>query len=941
MLTIRALTGGATYASQHLSANDYYSEQERIVGQWLGRGAALLGLEGEVKMEQFDALREGLDPETGAYLRPRQSADRFNEEGERTGTARNLYDFTVSAPKSVSIESLVDPRLVEAHAQAVKEMASEMETLAAARVRQQGADENRITGNLAIAAFHHDTSRELDPQLHSHLVAGNLTYDGTEQRWKALQASAIYEQRAYLTEVYRNALATRVLELGYAIENRYAQGRERGFEIQGIGQETLEKFSRRSEQRDQAIRQFLEINGRLPTNAEVAVLVRESRTDKLIETSAGEVKQQQMARFELQELTRLEQLREQAFQRGPVVEKAQAAASLLYAREHIFERVSVAQDHELKAEALRYSRGHINLAELKTAALQEESRGTVLRAGNEIATEASLARERETIQIVDRGQGQFPRLGGENEFVVSDRLRPEQKHAVQFVLDSRDLAVNLRGAAGTGKTATLEEIRRGLAEGGREIVAVAPTRSAVEELAKVSFSNAITIERLLQNPQEQNRIAGKVLMVDEAGMVSSRQMHELLQIAERNRTQILFSGDTRQIQSVEAGDALRVLEQHSRLKGVSLSQVQRQTLAEYRAAVEELRQDPGRGFAKLEKMGAVHEVEWQLRPQEVAKAYREALGQPNAQGQARTVLVVAPTHEEIRRVTAAIRNERERAGELGESRELVRHVPLNWTQAQKQNVRNYRPGLVLEFHKATKEVAKHEAVEVVRVEQNKIVARKESGKEIALTRRQAQAFSMHERQAIAVAPGDRLLLEANRRETGFRATNGELVTVAHIDQGKVQLEDGRTLPTNYRQFDHGYAVTAHRSQGKTVDAVIVSADRMPKELFYVAATRGRESLAVVTSDREQLREAIGISAERQSATELARKAEQHRGLHPLPELSVAHGLEAAGNWALWRAASQAFEQSIPVPGHSRELVPEAKQEQEHKRENSVDHGYGF
>jgi len=77
-----------------------------------------------------------------------------------------------------------------------------------------------------------------------------------------------------------------------------------------------------------------------------------------------------------------------------------------------------------------------------------------------------------------------------------------------------------------------------------------------------------------------------------------------------------------------------------------------------------------------------------------------------------------------------------------------------------------------------------------------------------------------------VAAGERLMLTSNRRDTGFRATNGELVTVRGIERGRIQPEDGRALPANYHQFDHGHAITAHRNQGKTVDAVILSADAM-------------------------------------------------------------------------------------------------------------------
>jgi ATP-dependent exoDNAse (exonuclease V) alpha subunit len=536
----------------------------------------------------------------------------------------------------------------------------------------------------------------------------------------------------------------------------------------------------------------------------------------------------------------------------------------------VFERLSVAHDHEVLTEALRHGRGQIDHSELKGTLILQESSGAILRDRNEIATAASLEREREMIDWVNRGVGRFERLGADRQFVASDRLRPDQKHSIEFVLNSRDRAVNLRGAAGTGKTATLQELRRGLDEAGRKALAVAPTASAVEELQKVGFGDAITLERLLQDQLAQSAFRGSVVILDEAGMVSGRQMHELLELAKRQSARIVFSGDTRQIQSVEAGDALRVLENESRLKSTALTEVYRQTSPDYWDAIQELRRNPEAGFEKLDRIGAVRELSGADRVQAVAQAY--------TQSKSRDVLVVCATHDEIDRVTEAIRATRKQTGNLGESAQMARDVPLNWTAAQKSDSRNFLPGQRLTFHRAVRGVAKNETLEVVRAEGKSIVARNGQGEERTVTARQAKAFDVYERRTIEVAAGDTLLLTANRRDRGFRATNGEIVTVSRVDAGgRIRLEDGRELPGDFKQFAHGYAVTAHRSQGKSVDSVIISGDGMQKELFYVAASRGRDRVQVITSDKELLREAVARSTARQSASELARKARP--GLH--------------------------------------------------------------
>ncbi len=873
MLTIRAMSDGKGYSSRHLEHGDYYAEGERVLGCWQGRGAELLGLVGEIKPEDFESLREGLDPRTGEFLRQRKSADRVMPDGTIQSHGRNLYDFTISAPKSVSVMATVggDKRLVEAHERAVAETLKEIESHAAARVRLNKANDNRVTGNMVIALYHHDASRELDPQLHTHAVAANLTYDNTEGRWKALQASGIYERRSYLTEVYRNALAREVRSLGYEIETRCgARGKDQGFEIRGIPDDLLTKFSQRSRQRDQAIKQFVAKTGRQPTDNEVAILVRDTRADKLIEISTTEVHGVQHSRLTPGENRLLILLKPGRGISGVALNSGES--SLEYAKDHVFERVSVARDYEILAEALRHGRGQVDHQELKSRLAFQESLGMVLRNGNETATTASLRREKEMIACINRGIGDCEGLDKTDRYIPSDRLNPEQNEVIRFVLNSRDRTVNIRGAAGTGKTGTLRELRGAILESGHEVMAIAPTMGAVEELQKVGFRDAVTIERLLQDPRRQSAIGGNVLIVDEAGMVSGRQMHDLLDLIEKHSARMVFSGDTRQIQSVEACDALRILEKESRMKSVELVQVQRQTAKEYREAIKELRRDPAKGFEKLDAMGAVRQVPWLDRSEAVARAFADA------EAKGRNALVVCATHEEINRVTETIRTNRKKRGQIGNGVEIGRDVSLTWTTAQKSDTRNYQPGQVLVFHRAVKGIAKNDALEVIRIDGNQIIAGLPHGGLKAITSKDAKSFDVCERRNFKISPGDKLLITANRRGNGFRCTNGEIVTVSSIDhQKRITLIDGRVLPIDFKQFTHGYAVTAHRSQGKSVDEVIISGDGMRKELFYVAASRGRESLQIITSDKELLRESVGLSNARQSASELERK--NRPGLH--------------------------------------------------------------
>ena len=290
----------------------------------------------------------------------------------------------------------------------------------------------------------------------------------------------------------------------------------------------------------------------------------------------------------------------------------------------------------------------------------------------------------------------------------------------------------------------------------------------------------------------------------------------------------------------------------------------------------------------MQDLGALREVPYTERAQAVAYVYREMTAEADCK-----VLVVAPTHEEIGRVTQAIRKDLKQRSVLGDGETLQRHIPLQWTEAQKKDIYNYQPDQVLVFHRASHGIEKHEALTVTGVSGSTTHATNERGEVKPVSLTQAKSFSMHERTEIKVAAGDKLLLMGNRKEPGFRATNGELTTVRSVEQRIINLEDGRSMQANYREFMHGYAVTAHRSQGKTVDQVIISADVMKQELFYVAASRGREGIAIVTSDVERLGQSLDVSMARPYAIELANEiAQSKQSLEHNAEINPKQIIEA-------------------------------------------------
>ena len=872
------------YFDEHLSHNDYYTQNQAKHGQWIGLGAERLGLQqsGIVTRDSFLKLCDNQHPTTGERLTPQKFKDR-----------RIYFDFVCSPPKSVSILAVTmnDTRIIEAHKQASNLAIKELESFAAARIRKNGVeDKDRVTGNLVGAAFLHTTSRALDPQLHTHFVLFNCTWDKKEERWKALQTGGMFGAINYGTEVYRNELAKRLHKMGYSIRRTGS-----AFEIEGVDPKLIERFSKRSQQRDMAVKRQEAKLGRKLSKQEVAHVVHQTRAKKLKGVSDDEVRKQQLGEIGFFEKMALRKVVAAAdYSPARPAEYVNESGALAHGLAHIFERQSVAPQHKILEVALVKGCGQLDLGELKEKLACDDK---LVRVGSEFSTREILSKELALIRSVNRG------INAVEPFVQqcepSSRLGLDQRKALAHILTSSDQFTGFRGLAGSGKSTMLKELASVLRRENRQCLFCAPTASAADTLRREGLE-AMTLQRLLENYALRSSLSARsVIVLDEAGAVGLDDMVKLFEAVRRKDCRVVFSGDTGQHSSVPRGDALRILEQYSSYRFSELTTIRRQKPAAFREIVElAAAKQTDKAFAKLVELGAVTEISADGLHADDGQLYQKAAAAyVSAIKRGKSALLVSPTWAEIDAVTEKVRATLKADGAVSQNEETLRVFDsLSWTEAQKKNAHQYEVGQRLRFVRQTKKFERCETVEIAAVVEGGVRIRRADGTEVNFIPASAAAsFDVGESRELKVAAGDWLLLQANH---GKEFINGERVQVREIQNGRIALADGRALPASYNTFTHGYAVTSHSSQGKTVDEVLLVASSksfaaVNREQFYVSISRGRERVQIFTDDSELLGQRVTDTHERKAAVELTELRQELAKLGftrmetPVPLMGVA------------------------------------------------------
>lgn len=514
------LIENAQQAEHYFGQDNYYTTEEGFEhSAWAGKGAAALGLTGGVHREQFMELLQGKvdGQELGKWVK--------NEEtGEKEREHRPGIDLTFSAPKSVSLLAEVagDERVSKAHEVAVSRAIAYLEREAAqARSTTGGITTRENTGNLVVAMFRHDTSRELDPQTHTHAVVLNVTRREDGQ-WRSVSNEELLGHIKSAGAYYRAELAAELSKLGYEIDRTHEDGR---FEVKGFTPAQLDHFSQRSGQIEQA----LEARGkdrRTATTAEKQTAALDTRKAKR-EVDREPLREEWLSRAKDVGIDwdSIPRNKAQTFARESSAELyLRAKESVDYATKHLSERQAGFAVKDLYRTAVEHGIGKTTIEAIDKAIREAKKEGALIEVGDKrLTTREAVTAELRMVDTLQRSKGATAAVvkasvveskieAAEKRLIaagtISHGLNAGQEDAAKLILGSGDRYVGVQGYAGTGKTTMLNVVKAVAEEQGYTVRGMAQSASAAETLQAETGMKAQTLESfLLERRREQAQAA--------------------------------------------------------------------------------------------------------------------------------------------------------------------------------------------------------------------------------------------------------------------------------------------------------------------------------------------------------------------------------------------------------------------------------------------------
>ncbi|MFC3058384.1 MobF family relaxase [Paenirhodobacter populi] len=533
MMSLSNVSPGAA-ASGYYQAEGYYiagSPEALAAASWFGKAAEHLAdigwdtfrerVDNELFSDMLQGYAPGLERDAEGNWKEGQTLGRWvgGERQHRPG-----IDLTFSASKSVSIMALVggDERIVAAHDRAVKLAMAVAEERFVYTRREVNGEIVPVHGKMIAGLFRHDTSRALDPQLHTHAVIQNMVL-GPDGRWTALTNEPLYENKMLLGSIYRNGLARELTELGYTVDRVGPAGI---VEIRGVPQELMDGFSKRRQEIEAALKDY----GAEPTARDSALAALATRKSKhkgidRAELKEGWLKEARDLGIAREDLDRIRDdaslskaLRLPGMTRdGPVVigEEDKAAAAIDFAIRHVSERNAVYSADDLLKVALNHN-SEVGHDRLEDAILRKEAEGRLVPVHLHEQREVAIATPKvEGIHGTLKSHGPAPykhQDGQKGSYFVTLETSQGEKTLWGVALAG---AIE-RAALETGDTVALK------------IVASDPVRVRDGEGWKEITRNDWIAEKVEAQPERQTRIETEIrsLYTDDATLAAEVRVQE-------------------------------------------------------------------------------------------------------------------------------------------------------------------------------------------------------------------------------------------------------------------------------------------------------------------------------------------------------------------------------------------------------------------------------
>ncbi|WP_050453525.1 MobF family relaxase [Candidatus Burkholderia verschuerenii] len=895
-------------------ADDYYAK-EGNAKEWQGEGAAELGLSGEIDAERFKELLAG---QVALGIRVSRGSTRGDAK-ERIG-----LDLTFSAPKSVSMQALVagDARVIEAHDRAVTAAVKAAEEKALARRKVDGKAQVERSGNLIVAKFRHETSRERDPQLHTHAVVMNLTRR-SDGEWRALKNDEIVKSLRHLGAVYRAELAAELQGMGYQLRHEL----DGTFELANISREQLTEFSQRAKQIEERLAAQGLTREQASTSQKQQATMQTRARKNVIDRDAVYNDWQERVRDLGIDFGRREWHGE-GRERGPDVARNSAEAPELaaaravrYAVNHLTERQAVMDERELIDVAMKHGVGTVRMPDvqaevkrqteggflIKEASIyrpaseagpgadltrqawigvlvdkgmtKDAARARVDRAIGEgglvaiegrYTTQTALEREKRILQIERSGRGQVaPVLPQEaaRERLAATNLNDGQRHAAELMASTANRVVAVQGFAGTGKSHMLDTAKAMIEGEGYQVRVLAPYGMQVKALRELGVE-ANTLASFLR-AKDKNIDGRTVLVIDEAGVVPTRLMEQTLRLAEQAGARVVLMGDTAQTKAIEAGRPFDQL-QAAGMSTAKMGEIQRQKDPVLKAAVELAAHGDTRG--SLAKIAGVAEIK--NDGERRAELVKDFIALAPAEREA--TLIVSGTNEARREINTRVR---EAIGTAGQGLEYDTLIRRDNTQAEQRFSKNYHVGDVIQPEKDYKTgLQRGQLYRVLDTGPgNRLTVAGDDGQRITFSPLTHTKLSVYLPERSELAKGDTIRI--TRNDAALDLANGDRFKVAEVAPGRLTIEGaGRCieLPADKpMHLDLAYATTVHSAQGLTSNRVLIEAQTnsrtTAKDVYYVAISRARHEARIYTNDLKKLPAAIARENQKHAALDLARE----------------------------------------------------------------------